>query len=385
MSKRRGLLLIAVLLGAVIARDLAWPAEQRSGAAPGANQAGANAATNITLGLLLPPEESQSAGLRDGAQLAVQQANKTEGAHISLVVRGRVGQWGADAVEAGRMALDDGAAALIAPPDGSATHLALQVSGRTAVPIATLCGDSSVGATGVPWVLRLVPRTIDEAGLLFSNLNTSPRPVKRWVAIVPPQRAGREISADLNRAATNAGCILQKTFEMAPTNRTAVLNQVVKTNADGVLLWVDPASAGICVKVLRLTGFAGVLAGPTRLHSPDFVAAASQALDGFILPGLLLDAGSQIRLDAFETVFRRQFQLEPGISAAFSFDAASVLIHILRETPPENLAKAFPFTGEVAGVTGPLSFDAQGNRKLELQLLQADNGHFMPLLISEGK
>jgi hypothetical protein len=52
------------------------------------------AATNVVLGLLLPPEEAQAASLREGAQLAVEQANKTPGKHVALMVRGRVGLGG---------------------------------------------------------------------------------------------------------------------------------------------------------------------------------------------------------------------------------------------------------------------------------------------------
>ena len=60
------------------------------------------------IGLLLPPEEAEAASLRAGVLLAVEHANLTPTSSVSLVVRGRTGQWGADAVEAARMVLDDG-------------------------------------------------------------------------------------------------------------------------------------------------------------------------------------------------------------------------------------------------------------------------------------
>ena len=68
------------------------------------------------------------------------------------------------------MVLDDGAQALIAPPNGAATHLALQVAGRTAVPVISLCADSSVSRTGVPWMVRIAPTTIEEARFLLAGL-----------------------------------------------------------------------------------------------------------------------------------------------------------------------------------------------------------------------
>jgi len=67
--------------------------------------------TNLVIGLLVPPEEPGAASLRDGATLGVELANQSPGPSIRLIIRGRTGQWGADGVEAARMATDDGALA----------------------------------------------------------------------------------------------------------------------------------------------------------------------------------------------------------------------------------------------------------------------------------
>ncbi len=335
--------------------------------------------TNIVIGLLLPPEEALGPNFRDGAQLAAEQANQTPGKKASLVVRGRVGQWGADAQEAARMVLDDHAAALIAPPDGSASHLVLQVSGRTAVPVVSLCADSSVSRAGVPWFARIVPRTIDEAKLMFSSFKTGPAPITRWVALVPPARAGREISNDLKEAAVMCGCTLAQSFEVTSTNTDATIDRLVNTNFEGVLVWLDPKPAAECVKKLKRAAFAGAVAGPIRLHTPEFVAQAGNALEGFVLPGLLLGEASQQRFQAFQVVFRSRFKREPDIMAAFGFDAAALLVQLLRNTEPEALPKAFPIDFTLPGVSGILAFDENGNRKAALELLAFEKGAFVPL------
>lgn len=337
------------------------------------------AKTNIVIGLLVPPEEALGANIRDGAQIAVEQANKTEGEKVSLTVRGRVGQWGADAQEAARMVLDDGATALVAPPDGSASHLVLQVSGRTAVPVVSLCPDSSVSRAGVPWFARVVPRTEDEAKALFSFFASAPSPVTHWLALAPPARAGREISNDLKTAALMNGCFIDQIVEITGTNTETRILNAMTTNTMGVLVWLDPKPAAECVKALKRAGFSGAVAGPIRLHTPDFVTAGSNSLDGFVLPGLLLGKASQQRFQAFQTVFRNQFKREPDITAAFAFDAAALLIQILRRTEPGALPQAFPLDFTLPGVSGILAFDAQGNRKAALQLLIFANGKFEAL------
>jgi hypothetical protein len=171
--------------------------------------------TNLVIGLLVPPEEPGAASLRDGATLGVELANQSPGPQVRLIIRGRTGQWGADGVEAARMVTDDGALGLIAPPDGAATHLVLQVSGRTAVPVITLSADSSVSQTGVPWMARIVPRTVEEAKMLFTGIHAS-----HWTAVIPDERAGREAARDLNEAATNSNCSIEKIIEVNRHSQT---------------------------------------------------------------------------------------------------------------------------------------------------------------------
>jgi len=105
------------------------------------------------------------------------------------------------------MVLDEEVAGLIAPPGGAPSHLVLQVAGRTAVPVVSLCSDSSVTGAGIPWMIRIVPAAIDEARALFTGVvGESPGRGLRWAALVPTERAGREAASDLAKAAGAAGC-----------------------------------------------------------------------------------------------------------------------------------------------------------------------------------
>ena len=331
--------------------------------------------TNLVIGLLVPPEEPAAASLRDGATLGVELANHPPGPQVRLIIRGRTGQWGADGVEAARMVTDDGALGLIAPPDGAATHLVLQVSGRTAVPVISLCADSSVTRTGVPWVVRIVPCTIDEAKTLFTGIHAS-----HWVAVIPDGRAGREAARDLNEAATNSGCAIGKIIEVNPsfTNVARLGKQILANHPDAVLLWLDPATAGKLAKTLRTAGFAGTVAGPGRLRSADFAAAAGDTMEGFIVTAPVLEKDATITFQHFTDAFRARFGHEPDATAAAAFDAVTLLIHLLRQPGDRPAHEAFPISFSLAGATGILSFDSQGNRKVNLQLFKAQGGQFIP-------
>jgi len=331
--------------------------------------------TNLVIGLLVPPEEPAAASLREGAMLGVELANQSPGPRVRLVIRGRTGQWGADGVEAARMATDDGALGLIAPPDGAASHLVLQVSGRTAVPVISLCADSSVSQTGVPWMARIVPRTVEEARTLFTGIHA-----RHWAAVIPDGRAGREAARDLNEAATNSGCSIDKMIEVNRSFTDAARRgrQILTNRPDAVLLWLDPATAGTLAKALRAAGFAGTLAGPGRLRSADFAKTAGGAMEGVTVPGPILEKDATTAFQHFTDAFQGRYDHEPDATAAAACDAATLLIHILKQTGDRPAHEAFPINFSLAGATGILSFDSQGNRKVNLQLLEAHGGQFVP-------
>jgi ABC-type branched-subunit amino acid transport system substrate-binding protein len=305
--------------------------------------------------------------------LAKDQVNEDGGRQVELIVRGRTGQWGADGVEAARMVTDDGVEGLIAPPDGAACHLTLQVSGRTAVPVVNLCSDASVGRTGVPWVLRVVPRTADEVQALLEGLSTGVSgKTNRWTAIVPDERPGREVSRDLSQAARIYGVTFEKLSELSVTltNADFVREQVLRSRPDVILLWLPAASAGKMAKAIRRTGWPGVLAGPGRLQSMDFRAAAGPAFEGFIIPGIIMKNESLQRWDSFRVSYQAVWHHQPDLTAGMGFDAAMLLVHLLQrpefQAPPHRLPPDFSWQG----VTGDLSFDSEGNRRLKLELLR---------------
>ena len=354
-------------------------------AAPASRAEEPVASPPIQIGLLLPPEEAEAASLRQGAELGVTHANLVSGARAELLIRGRVGQWGADGEEAGRMVLDDGVRGLIAPPGGAPSHLALQVSGRTATPVISLCPDSSVARAGIPWMVRLAPGTIDEARVIFDRFkDTKPGAVFRWRALVPPERAGRETANDLRKAAEAAGGSLTEPVKIASNSAdfSEARRTVLTGKPEGILLWLDPEPAGRLAKELRADGFGGRLAGPGCLRSASFVSAAGEAARGFILPAPVLDPPSLAVWTRFVPAYRARFGLEPDATACLAYDAAKLLVDLVRKSGDKPAYRSFPIAGQEPGASGNLRFSPSGDRIVPLELLEYHEGNFAPWVSS---
>ena len=333
--------------------------------APDARGRGANAP--VVLGLLLPPEEPAATSVRQGVLSAVGEANEDGKAPVRLAVRGREGPWGSDASEAARLVMDDGAAALLAPPGGAASHLVLQVSGRTGVPVASLCPDASVTRTALTWMVRVVPSSLDEAHAIFERRTES-----RWLAFVPAGRAGREATGDLKKAAGKRGLISSTVEAAERPDVTALKSLLSSVHPDGVLLWLDPVPAGRVARSLRAAGFTGTLAGPLRLASRAFAAEAGAAAEGLFVPALAAHRdGTRV---AFEKRYRALFGTDPDSAAAFAHDAAALLIGVVRKSGADEARRAFPVSEPFRGASGLLKFDSHGNRVVALELLRYHDG-----------
>jgi ABC-type branched-subunit amino acid transport system substrate-binding protein len=337
----------------------------------------------VVIGVLVPPDETEALSLRQGATLGVEHANRSGTSPARVVIRGRDGPWGSDATEAARLITEDGARGLVAPASGAATHLVLQVAGRTAVPVVSLCADTSVTQTGVPWMVRIVPRTIDEARALFSGIGRSGSGrALRWVAVVPAGRAGREKTRDLVAAASAVGCSLGKPVELdsRTTGLANLQNKLLATQPDAVLLWLDPVPAGRLARSLRDAGFRGVLAGPEHLDTAEFVTAAGTAAGDFVIPALASGIAESDACRKFAAAYRQRFGNEPDWTAAMAYDAATLLLRLVRDPGPRPARSSFPIVKARRGATGPLSFDRNGNRLVTLRLTRPHAGR----VVEEG-
>lgn len=339
----------------------------------------------VTLGFIVPPSEPDATSLLRGVQLAVAEANETGGGAIELEVSSTAGQWGTVGNDAVALVCARHVDAMIAPSDGGASHLILQVAGRTQVPVACVCADSSVTNAGVPWAIRVVPRTDEEAEALFAAaLRAGPpnRPPLHWWAVVPAGRPGRAVRRDLETAARSTLTALDRIVEggVSTADLAPLARAIVAAAPGGVLLWLPPSRAGTVAAALRAAGYGGRLAGPSPLGSQEFVAAAGAAAMGVLVTAFSADADSRARAEKFERRYRQRYDAQPDFSAAAAYDAVRVLIETLHRAGDRAGYRQFPPAFSTVGVTGVLHFDNSGNRTDALQVLTCQQGQFVPIL-----
>ena len=324
----------------------------------------------VRIGLLLPAREAAARSIRQGAELSAQMASDQLGIPIRILARAPAGQWGGDGEEAAQLVLDENVDALIAPPEGIASHLLLQVSGRTSVPVATLCPDSSVTRAGIPWMVRVAPRTDEQARALFQGLARGAVRPSRWIALVPPERPGREAARDLREAAGATGNQLVGIVAAStqPVDWAADANRLLTNRPDAVLLWLDADAAANAARALRDAGFAGLLAGPACLQTPAFTAAAGKAAEGVVSPETVRSQAKESAFARFQSCYQARFGCLPDYYAALAHDAVTWAATKIPPPPapaphgPSHVVSAKP------SAEAQLMFDLKGNCLRQLGL-----------------
>jgi ABC-type branched-subunit amino acid transport system substrate-binding protein len=326
----------------------------------------------VRIGFLLPPDEPDRRALRRGAELALERRAgelPADRVPVELVVRGKPGQWGDDGDEAGRLALDDAVRVLIAPPGGAASHLALQVAGRTQVPVITLCPDTSVVGAGIPWALQLAPSSVAEARALFQDRRT-------WLVYTSGGREGREAREDLARAAREAGVtVVSRLWDPGPARPP------VPPEVSGILVWLPLPVAVDAARALREGGWTGLLGGPGALRTAAFLRGTGPAALGFRVVAIEPGPESAVLLRSFADAYAARFGEPVEPAALLAADAVGLAEELLRRAGEGPPARLFPVAGGALGrgLTGAWEFDRRGNRVVTLRVLVWKGNAWVPL------
>ena len=110
-----------------------------------------------SIGLVASDDDEITAALARGAQRAIDEARDAGGQVVTLRVSEREARWGAAAEAAVRLALDEGAMAIITPPERNRAHAIAQFGTRAQVPIVSTSPAPTVMQAGSKWVTSVVP------------------------------------------------------------------------------------------------------------------------------------------------------------------------------------------------------------------------------------
>ena len=133
---------------------------------------------------------------------------------------------------------------------------------------------------------------------------------------------------------------------------------------DAIFLAGEVPSAGRLIAAFRKAGLDVPVFGGDAMSSPALIQAGGEATDGIVVATFFHPDEPRDEVAGFVKAFEGRYGLVPDAAAALGYDCLRLLAEAMRAAPtpaPSDVAAALRGLDAWEGVTGPFTFDEQGN------------------------
>ena len=328
----------------------------------------------IKIGLLL--QDKNWVAAKNGAELAITEANKTASKiRFELVVKSMEGAWGAGGNEAINLIFDDKVIALVGSHDGRNAHLVEQASTKSGVVfISAWAGDPTLSQAFVPWFFNIVPNNNQQAEVLVKEIYSTQN--LKNVAVVSDTEYDSKSACKsfMQKAKTEGQKPVEFVTDSLDENLHNTLHQIISLKPDGLVLFVKPVLAKKIVSEIKGNKLQLKIFGPLHLLNENEIKTSDlQNLENLFLisSGHWFNSGAK----TFTENYLNKLGSMPGCTDAYSFDAVKTLTQAIAATGADREKIQNHLSRKTfQGVTGSFKFDERGNRTGDIILIQIKNG-----------
>jgi branched-chain amino acid transport system substrate-binding protein len=340
----------------------------------------------IRIGLLAPlngPQKADGEPIVRAARMALQDEEQNPlpgGIRLGLAIGDESGPaWGRVADAVLHLVLNDHAVAIVTSASGATAHLSEQVGNKIGIPVLTLSTDATTTQINLPWIFRLGPSDSQQAQVIARDVYRT-RGFRRVLLVTEGDHDGRMGGREFVAAARRLGMPAPDSLDINPLRPDAgSLPAAIKAKSpQAIVFWTQPENAGKLLEAMRASG----------IHAPVYLSQeAAQAGSGLRLrpqnttgakdPSggiytVSLGAAGEAQRESFARRYQAATGSLPGPVASEAYDAVRLIARAVREAGP-NRARVrdhLSNTRELAGVSGMISFDGQGNNRADVSLVR---------------
>jgi ABC-type branched-subunit amino acid transport system substrate-binding protein len=322
--------------------------------------------TPVRVGVILPlssgsaPTRALAQSMLKAAQLAMFDA-KNRG--ILLMV-GDEGNGGAQAADAARKLLAQGAEVIVGPLFGPSVAAVAPVARDRAVPVLAFSTERGVAGNGA-YLISFLPQ--NEVRRVVSY--AAARGHRKFAAMMPQTAYGDVAMTAFQNAVQDAKGQIVDIERFAPRSggMGAPAAAIAKSGADAVLI----AQGGALVKEIAPTlQFDGMAQGKVQLMGTGLWDNAALAKEPS-LQGSWYAAPSPRADDDFNSRYRATFNAAPANLASLAYDAVSLVALLAQGEPYHRFTRnALMDPNGFAGVDGIFRFNADGTSERGLAVLE---------------
>ncbi len=233
---------------------------------------------------------------------------------------------------------------------------------------------------------RVVGRDDQQGPAIASYLAETRKP--KLVAVIDDATAyGAGIADEVEKTlkAANVKVLPREKGTDKTTDWKAILTKVRGRKPDAIFYGGMDATGGPLIKQGKELGIKAVFSFGDGACTDKMTELAGPAAEGLLCSqaGIPPQAASKKFLDAY----KKKFNTDPILYAPFTYDAANLLIEAMKKANSAEPSKYLPELQKIAytGATGPISFDAKGDRKdAEITIFTMKDGKIAPIAVVKG-
>jgi branched-chain amino acid transport system substrate-binding protein len=353
---------------------------------------GEKAAKSVKLGFAAPLTGDNAIygqGMKRAVELAVEEANaskqaKDAGYTFTLHAEDDMGDPKQAVNVANLLASDTGVAGIVGHFNSGCSIPAAPVYNRANLAMVSVSSNPALTAMGLPNVNRVVAKD-DAQGAAAGAVVYDLLGLKSVALVDDSTPYGQGLAAQFTKAfeAKGGKIVAAEHVQSADVDFNALVSRV-KSKKPQAIYWAGALNqGGLLSKQSKESGLKVPLVGGDMIFSADFIKIAGAAnAEGDVATSLGLPLEQQPKGLEFAKKYKAKFNEDPQAYDSYAYDAAWIIINAVLKSGPDRptVMKAIR-AGSLDGVTGLVTFDANGDNKQQIiSQYKVTNGEWKQLV-----
>lgn len=323
--------------------------------------------------------------MRQGVELAVDEINRDGGiggAQVEIVSADDRGEPSQGPVIAQQFCDDDAMRVVLGYSFSSVALAAVPVYDRCGLAVLASAVTSPDLSGSSPYFFRNV-LTDAVQGAQMGRYAVEVLGFDRIATLHQVDDYGNGVNAAFESAVQQAGgsIVYSDGYQLGTKDFRGQLTRIKEVDPDAIFVGGFYPEAAKIAEQARDLGLDQQILGTDGSLSPDLVELGGESVEGMILYGLFHPSLDRPEVQAFVSAFEQRFGSEPSSWSALAYDAVYTVraaVELAGGTSREDVREGLAGVEDVPGVTGPTTFNDDGDRITNVLFLTVRGGRFVP-------
>ncbi len=333
----------------------------------GQSKSGADDSKVLKLGFVAPlsgASAQDGESMRKGATLAAEIVNKKGGINgktVEFVSQDDKSDPKEAAAVANKFSSDKSILAVVGHFNSSCTLAGAPIYNKAGV-VEISPGSSSPAVSGIGKFTFRTITTDAFQGAYLAKWAVQEEGFKKLAVVYENTDYGQGIASVIEKEAAQMGAavVAKEAYILGETKDfSAIVSKLKSVNPDVIIIGGLYNEAALIAKQARRSGLETPFMGVDAIYSDALIKLGGEAVEGIMLTGFFHSSNTNPATQEFIKAYKEKYNEEPGTYAAYSYDAARLIIEALEKgkTDRAGIQAYLASVKDFKGATGTTTFD----------------------------